>query len=374
MSTRAEEVAEMIVQGWLKTEPNALNVKRMIATILSSLPEFQPGRELTVDDVKRIWETIGPVSHTEWYVRMAVELNKIRATKCKDCDKLIRERDENERIIGEMLKAATGRDAEWSSAYSFGDAINDVDEHVTALEKEYDDQKSEAMASEVRIKRLELGHAELVRQRDNAQSKLEVMEKRFIKACDECRGFKEERDALQCAVQNATSERNEAREDARNLSNKLQAALKAQPCVGVTKEQVRDAWSKANETIYVAGPGLDHCDLIAAALSPKWIKTSERMPALGASIWICRNDVQNFPRDVGVAVLCLSEDREPDHFFETFDGICEVADVSDWLPRPIPAPPVEEDSELVKELRKHQPLQTIDMVIEIVKKHEKGVK
>ena len=45
MSTRAEEVAEMIVQGWLKTEPNALNVKRMIATILSSLPEFQPGRE-----------------------------------------------------------------------------------------------------------------------------------------------------------------------------------------------------------------------------------------------------------------------------------------------------------------------------------------
>jgi hypothetical protein len=78
---------------------------------------------------------------------------------------------------------------------------------------------------------------------------------------------------------------------------------------------------------------------------------------------------------VDTAILCLSEDREPDNFFETFNGVCEVADVSDWLPRPVPAPPKEEESELVKRFReiKVDLIRPVD-AINIVKEFEKGGK
>ena len=46
----------------------------------------------------------------------------------------IDERDSAEGALGAMFRAVTGRDPEWSSAWGFGDAIEEAEEHVAALE------------------------------------------------------------------------------------------------------------------------------------------------------------------------------------------------------------------------------------------------
>lgn len=47
---------------------------------------------------------------------------------------VIRERDERDRVIDAILDLVLGNDRpEWSSAYGFHDAVNDVDEHMASL-------------------------------------------------------------------------------------------------------------------------------------------------------------------------------------------------------------------------------------------------
>lgn len=47
----------------------------------------------------------------------------------------IKRRDDAEEALGDMFAAATGRIAEWSSAWGYTDAIDEVEEHVAALER-----------------------------------------------------------------------------------------------------------------------------------------------------------------------------------------------------------------------------------------------
>jgi rubrerythrin len=48
-------------------------------------------------------------------------------------DQTIRERDDAEDALGRMFQAVTGRPAEWSSAWHYNDAIEEVEEHTAAL-------------------------------------------------------------------------------------------------------------------------------------------------------------------------------------------------------------------------------------------------
>jgi len=47
-------------------------------------------------------------------------------------DQTLRERDEAEEALGEMFQAVTGRPAEWSSAWHYKDAIEEVEDHIAA--------------------------------------------------------------------------------------------------------------------------------------------------------------------------------------------------------------------------------------------------
>ena len=74
MSTRAEEVAKEAFD--LYFEHPCGDYRGMLAKLLSSLPEFQPGRELTWMDIRDC--------HSMGFQTMAAELNKIRAPKADE--------------------------------------------------------------------------------------------------------------------------------------------------------------------------------------------------------------------------------------------------------------------------------------------------
>ena len=48
-------------------------------------------------------------------------------------DQTLRERDDAEKALGDMFQAVTGRSAEWSSAWHYKDAIEEVEDHMAML-------------------------------------------------------------------------------------------------------------------------------------------------------------------------------------------------------------------------------------------------
>lgn len=117
----------------------------------------------------------------------------------------------------------------------------------------------------------------------------------------------------------------------------------------------------------------------------EWVKCSERMPEHCQPIWIMQTG--EFVRNGGATVPSMYYDDT-----KTFANLsCSKRtikeDVTHWMPRVNPAPPVEEESECVKELReklKRFPDDEdelslgkatragLNLAIEIVKKHEKA--
>lgn len=68
----------------------------------------------------------------EWYLRGDV----IESLE-KDCEELIKERDEREDVINELLNQVLADERnEWSSAYDFNDAVIDVECIMKSLEKD----------------------------------------------------------------------------------------------------------------------------------------------------------------------------------------------------------------------------------------------
>ena len=248
MSTRAEEVAKELCQnsvyGCFQSET---------AKYLSSLPEFQPGRELTGQEIHVAYSQ-ADTGNNIWK-QMAAELNKIRAPKADEAHMI-----EN-----------------------------------LAIRKERDELK--AMNEKLRVD---------------------------IRCADDAKA----------ALQTAYNE------------------LKAHP-VGVTKEQVKAAFKSLEWTGY----DTDDCrQKLAAALSPKWLKCSERMPEKGQSCFLyCESG-------------SLISDKYDAGFFTT---------LTHWQPRYVPAPPVEEESIELQELREHVQSWNLVMakkVIDAFIAYEKGTK
>ncbi len=72
----------------------------------------------------------------------------------------------------------------------------------------------------------------------------------------------------------------------------------------------------------------------------EWVKCSDRMPEKGAFVYI---NVFNKP-------IIRAANYDGDVFFSDSQCYHHPVDVFHWMPRIVPAPPVEEDSELVKQL------------------------
>lgn len=56
----------------------------------------------------------------------------------QDHSRTIGERDRAEEALGDMFTAATGRPAEWSSAWGYPDAIDEVEDHVAVTQRKAD--------------------------------------------------------------------------------------------------------------------------------------------------------------------------------------------------------------------------------------------
>lgn len=76
---------------------------------------------------------------------MAKQMNDVERTEvsCNDpmCDQVLQERDDAEDALSRMFQAATGRSAEWSSAWHYDDAIEEVEDYVAALQSELADAR-----------------------------------------------------------------------------------------------------------------------------------------------------------------------------------------------------------------------------------------
>lgn len=65
-----------------------------------------------------------------------LELKAQLAREEHDHGTTIDSRDRAEEALSDVFMAVTGREAEWSSAWGFADAIQEVEEHMLALTKE----------------------------------------------------------------------------------------------------------------------------------------------------------------------------------------------------------------------------------------------
>lgn len=81
--------------------------------------------------------------HEQWMPLVAEYRKQVDALQSrlesleKDCEELIKDRDEREDVINELLNQVLQDDRrEWSSAYDFNDAVVDVECKMKSLEKD----------------------------------------------------------------------------------------------------------------------------------------------------------------------------------------------------------------------------------------------
>lgn len=98
-----------------------------------------------------------------------------------------------------------------------------------------------------------------------------------------------------------------------------------------------------------------------------WIKCSERMPEINDGIYV-------FDGKIVFASFIYASMR----FADQKGGSLEKVNVTHWMPRQVPAPPIEEDSDTIKAMKQrfpdYQSSAIICDMIDIVRRYEKGMK
>lgn len=309
---RAEEVAKMI--GRKIIEECVIESDSLIARELSSLPDFQEGRELTVEDIREI-SRIHSLYYLnlDWYSYLAAELNKIRAPKADIA------------LERERALTAQDRDAWKDSHQALQQICNEKAQLIDVLAKEHDELKI----------RLENANSD--------RDEIEFFERQAAGWKSECEKIAKERDELK-AQQKAMQELAESEiailKSQRDGYEK-QLREKSAP-VGVTKEQVKAAWDSLSE---FPGNRDQVAEALAAALSPKWIDP-KNLPIQGQAIYFEHKDGGII---VGYFEGIENQWRGVDINLDDFN--VPTKDVLRWMPRFVPSPPQAEESEQIKRIK-----------------------
>jgi len=292
--------------------------------------------------------------------------------------------------LPELAPKASDRIAEARAAYEkyIGDNTSNVSPYPRSIAPKDDTD---------RIKRLELGHDEVVRQRDKWMNRAQNAEterdenariiKELFKAatgrdlelsdtyslgdavCDVNQhvnilgnsrdSWKKDFESSNAIVAELHQACDGLMENVSNLREKLKESfeiiheqdrkLKSQPCVGVTKDHVKAALVSVinNDTMVNLTPKF--IERLAAALSPKWIKFEDRFPEMGQKVWL------SFPDDRNVMQFVRSREAAYEFDGRNDNGIAATVlhkYAQAWMPVVIPEPPKEEESELVKAVTK----------------------
>ena len=333
---RVEEVAKMIFEKFYSKGSPSLH--SVIIEAISSLPEFQPGRELTANDIHVAY--INAPNQEGWQIVMAAELNKIRAPKA----------DRNASTI----------------------ALQEQCRMYDVLEKERDELKARCERKETERRDLQNNYQLLKAERDRAHDEIKSLKSAPIGVTKERDELKKGADHDCTVIQNLRKERDELkaqlervrcvrdanhalwldevkrREEMQSSKDALISALESEITslksapIGVTKEQVKAAWTSFSNGMISD----DFAGKLAAALSPKWIKTSERMPNAMQKVYGL--DANRH----ALALTYLPDSGVPWKSDEDEDSDGWLHDaISHWQPRYVPSPPKEEESPLVKRIR-----------------------